>query len=151
MRWLQVGAAGKRRSARDKSKTLAMPADARDLGINVRTAAGALMDMGKSALADLAHNQATHSEFVLLDDALEVVRPGSTRRIAYREIKSIELRAERATLVLERGSLTIKPVAFVVAGRIKVPIGWTRNEIEVPYELLVDEIAARCGLDLGEA
>jgi len=33
----------------------------------------------------------------------------------------------------------------VVAGRTKVPVGWRRNGLEVPYELLIDELAARSG------
>ncbi|MBI1757217.1 MAG: hypothetical protein HY248_04435 [Fimbriimonas ginsengisoli] len=150
IRWLHTGAAGKRKSARDKSRSIVVPSDARGVGENVRTAAGALVELGKGALADLLHSQAMGTEFVLMDDGLEVIRGGSTRKIAYRQVKEIELRGDRATLVLERGSLTIKPPAYLVAGRVRVPIGWSRNEIEVPYELLIEELAARCGLDLDE-
>ena len=45
-------------------------------------------------------------------------------------------------LVLDRGTLQIKPYAYVVAGKLKVPIGWARNGIEVPYELLIEELSS---------
>ena len=56
------------------------------------------------------------------------------------------LRGDKATVVMERGSVNIRPEAYISSGRIKVPIGWERNEIEVPYEMLIDELAARAGI-----
>jgi hypothetical protein len=35
-----------------------------------------------------------------------------------------------------------------VAGPLKVPIGWERNGLEAPYLLIVEEIAARAGVEV---
>lgn len=148
IRWLETGAASNRKSAQAKSKTLAIPSDARTLGANVRTAAGALMDIGRSALSELAHNQAMASEYVLHDDSFEVIRPNNSKKILYRDIKGFEVRGDKTVLLLEKGGVAIKPYAYVVAGRLRVPIGWTRNGIEVPFDLLLEELSARCGIDL---
>ncbi len=149
IRWLETGAASKRKSAQAKSHSLAMPSDARALGVNVKSAAGALMEFGRGALTDLAHNQAMASEFVLHDENFEIVKPSSTKIVRYKDVKSFEMRGDKTALLLVGGSaVTIKPYAYVVAGRLKVPIGWSRNGIEVPYELLLEELSTRCGIEL---
>ncbi len=145
IRWLQTGAHEIRQSAKRHGKSFAKREGARSVGRDLRDVAGALTDLGKSALAELAHRQAEANEYVLHDDMAEIVSGGRIRSVAYSEVKAIKLGHDKATLVLEQGSVTIKPHAYIVAGPLKVPVGWTRNGIEVPYELLLDELAARCG------
>lgn len=117
----------------------------RSIGKDVMHAAGAIADFGKSAIADLIHKQAQATEYLLRDDEFDVVSSTRSQTIAYKSVISIRMKGDKATLVLERGSVTIKPEAYIVSGQIKVPIGWSRNEIEVPFEMLIDELAARVG------
>lgn len=144
IRWLETGAKDIRKSAGRQSKSLVRREGERSIGIDIRQAAGALVDMGKSALAELAHKQAMASEYVLFDDHFEIISSGRGKSFDYDEIISIKLKNDKATLVMDQGSIVIKPHAHIVSGRIKVPIGWTRNGLEVPYEVLLDELAARC-------
>ncbi len=118
------------------------------MGTDVRDAAGALVDLGKSALSELMHRQATASEFMLHDDHFEVASPGRLRVVRYDAVRPIRRRGDRVNLELEKGAVTIKPHAYIVAGRIRVPIGWVRGGIEVPYDVLVDELSGRCRLPI---
>ncbi len=145
IRWLQTGAHEIRQSAKRHGKSFTRREGARSIGRDLRDMAGALTDLGKSALAELAHRQAEANEYVLHDDQVEIVSGGRIRALLYSDVKAIKLSSEKATLILDQGSVTIKPHAYIVAGPLKVPVGWTRNDIEVPYELLLDELAARCG------
>ena len=107
-----------------------------------------MFNLGKSAYAELAHIRSTSSEFVLLDDRMDVVSGSSIKSIPYASIKKIFLVKDKATLTLEKGTFTIKPFAHVVAGPLKVPIGWERNGLEAPYLLIVEEIAARAKIEV---
>jgi len=139
-----------RRTATTRGKELVRQtgADQKGFGENVKTAAGAIYDYGKSAYAEAVKKHAETSEFVLQDEHFDVVHNGSIKTIPYSRVKQVVLSGERARLMLDKGSVSIKPVAFVLAGRLKVPVGWLRNGIEVPFDLLIEEIAARCGLEV---
>lgn len=116
---------------------------------SLRSAAGALFDFGKSAYTDLLHSQAEASEYVLQDDHFDVVRNGTIRSIPYSAIKAIDFRSEKAHFKLDNKSvLTIKPIAHLLVGHAKVPIGWSRNDIEVPFELLIEELSARSKVEI---
>jgi len=152
IRWLQTGAENLRKGAQAKGKvavTSSSP-DARAFGENLKTAAGALLEYSRSAYADLMHRQAEASEYILHDDHFDIVRGPNIKTIGYDRVTAIEIDRDRALLTLDKGSVTIKPFAHLVAGRARVPIGWTRNGIEVPFELLIDELSARCRVDLEE-
>ena len=150
IRWLETGADANMKSARQKGRdmfTPGTPASAK-LGQGV----GALIDLGKGAWADMVHKQAEASEYVLQDDRFDVVSGNSIKTVPYAEIKKIAIKGERATVTLDRGSvLTIKPYAHITAGRLRVPVGWQRNGMEVPYDLLIEELSARCGIEVEAA
>ncbi len=150
MRWLQTGAETMRRTASSRSMELVRQsgADQRSFGENVKTAAGAVYDFGKSAYAEAVRKHAETSEFVLQEEHFDVVHNGSIKTIPYSRVKQVKLAKDRARLMLDKGSISIKPVAFLVAGHLKVPVGWVRNGIEVPFDLLIEELAARCGLEV---
>lgn len=150
IRWLQTGAENIRREARTKGKSVVgqTGVDQRTLGENLKTAANAVYDFGRGAYAELKHRQAEASEFVLHEDRVDIVRSGTIKSVAYSLVRRIDLDGERATLVLDKGTVSIKPFAHIVAGKAKVPLGWTRNGIEVPYELLIEELSARCGVEV---
>jgi hypothetical protein len=135
-------------STRGKELVRQTGADQKGFGENMKTAAGALYDYGKSAYADAVRKHAETSEFVLQETHFDLVHNGSIKTVPYSRVKQGVMTNERARLMLDKGSVSIKPVAWVLAGRLKVPVGWLRNGIEVPYDLLIEEIAARCGLEV---
>lgn len=153
IRWLQTGAENLRKGAQAKGKAAATAGspDAKAFGENLKTAAGALLEYSRSAYADLIHRQADASEYVLHDKHFDIVRGPNIKTVEYARVHTIDLTKDRAVLELDKGSISIKPFAHLVAGRARVPIGWSRNGIEVPFELLIEELAARCGVELTES
>ncbi len=151
IRWLELGAQEWKKSAKKKGKNLVKRDGGRNLGEDVRDAASLLMGMGKGALADLIHRQAEASEYVFQDEVLEILTSGKIRSVPYGSVKSIRMSGDKVTLRIDHGSVTIKPHAYILSGRLKVPIGWQRNGIEVPYEIMLDELAARCNLEIEQA
>lgn len=150
IRWLETGAEANRKSAKQKGREIF----GTDLPPTVKFGAGvgALIDLGKGAWADVVHKQAEASEYILQDDRFDVVTGNSIKTVPYSEVKKITIKGERATVTLQRGSLIqIKPYAHITAGRLKVPVGWLRNGMEVPYDLLIDELSARCGVEVEAA
>lgn len=150
IRWLQTGADNIRREARAKGKSVVgqTGTDQKTFGENLKTAASAVFEFGKGAYAELKHKQAEANEFVLHEKHVDIVQNGTIKTVSYELVKAVEVTGDKATLVLEKGTVVIKPFAHIVAGKAKVPVGWTRNGIEVPYELLIEELAARCGVDV---
>ena len=150
IRWLETAAEANRRSAKQKGRDVFMTGS--PAGAKVSQGVAALIDLGKSAWADVLHKQAEASEYVLQDDRFDVVAGNSIKTVPYVEIAKISLKNDRATITLDRGSvLTIKPYAHISAGRIRVPVGWMRNGMEVPYDLLIEELSARCGIEVEAA
>lgn len=151
IRWLQTGAENNRKTASAKGKAVVRPPEEEHkFQQTVKAAAGAVIDFGKGAYTDLLHRQAEASEYILQEKHFDVVHGSTIKSIAYDRVKGISLLGEKATVTLDKGSLTIKPFAHIVAGRIKVPVGWSRNGMEVPYEVLLEELAARCRVELSE-
>lgn len=152
IRWLETAADSFKRNAKVKGKEAVDPkrdrSDFKKVGQNVADVAGAIYDLGRSAWADMLHRQADASEYVLQDGHFDVVKGTSIKTIDYDRVESVTVKNETVTLNLDKGSLTIKPYAYIVAGRVKVPVGWSRNGMEVPYELLIEELCARCGVNL---
>lgn len=137
-----------RRDANRRGRQVVRGEEPKGFGDTLKTGFGAVLDLTKSAWADLLHSQANASEYVLQNDHFDVVRPGSVKTVEYKRVQRAVKSGDRVTLHLDRGTVLIKPYAHVVAGRVKVPIGWARNGLEVPYELLIDELCARCGVEL---
>jgi len=145
VRWLQVGAEDRRRQAQRQGGSVWRREGERSIGKDIKQIAGALTELGRSALAEVAHRQATAAEYVLHDKEFESVEGGKVRTVRYDAILGIRVKGDKTSLIFEQGSMVIRPHAYVVAGRTKVPVGWRRNGLEVPYELLIDELAARSG------
>ena len=148
VRWLEVGAQDSRKDAARKGKSILRREGHRSIGKDLKEAAGVIFDMGKSALAEIAHHQAMAGEYALHEHSFDLVRAGTVRSYKYEDVRSLEQKGDRLVVSFERGSITIKPHAYIVAGRIKVPVGWVRNGMEVPYDILLDELAARCGKEI---
>lgn len=151
IRWLDVGGENIRKGAQNRGiSLLRQGADAKTLSENLKTAAGALFDFGKGAYAEMVHRQAEDSEYVLQDDQFDIVSAGNMKSIPYDRVVAMHVKGDRAVLTLDKGSVSIRPCAHIVAGRVRVPVGWIRNGIEVPYDLLLIELAARCNVEIQE-
>jgi len=151
VRWLQTGADALRKRAKAHGVSLVRREGERSLGRDLGDAAGVLLDAGKGAVADLLHRQAEARSYTLMEDRFIIAGPTGKRTITYAEVGQIRLAQDKVTVVLPKGSVTITPYAHIVAGRVRVPVGWSRNGLEVPYELLIEELAARCGVDVESA
>lgn len=149
IRWLQTSAAQERKNAR-KGSQLVTPQSAKDVGANLKVVAEAIAGFGKSAWTEHLHSAANEQEYLLLEDALEIHSAGPTKNILYKDIEKAEQRGDKVVFYYEKGSVTVKPVAYIVAGRIKAPVGWERNGVEVPFETFIEELCARCGIGVVE-
>lgn len=148
LHWFGVGARQARASAKKKGQAVLQEGD---IAKGLRNVAGAAADLGKLALNDLVQRQAEVTSFEFFDDAFEIVGLTSRKRISYSEV--VQIRAmgqDKYEVVYRSGSLVLKPVAYLVAGRLKVPVGWVRNGMEVPYTTLLEELTGRCGVEVAQ-
>lgn len=137
-----------RKNAARTGKRLIQREGDRNIGRDFRDAAGVLIDLGKSALAELSHRQAQASEYVFHDDRFEVITPSRITSVRYDQVKQIKLQKDALKIVLDAGQVSVRPHAYIVSGRIKVPVGWQRNGLEVPYETLLEELSGRSGVNI---
>lgn len=147
VRWLEMGSGTTARGAHRRGAAV-FRSEEPDLKRSVRDAAGAIVGAGKSAIAHALHAHSTTVEYVLHDDYLEIVGGAKTRVVAYRDIQRMVSRGDRVDLELADGSIKIAPPAYISVGRVRVPIGWNRNGIDVPFDLLPDELSARCRVNI---
>ena len=153
LRWLETGAGAHRKSARDKGRAiLNAPNGVTALAIKegVFNAAGAIADLSRGAYAELVKRQAESYEIVLSENEFSMSRPTGPRTFRYEDVTAISQDRDKVTITVGPTALTIKPYAYITTGRVKVPIGWDRNGMEVPYELLVEELAARCRVEVDQ-
>lgn len=151
MRWLETAAGARRKSAKDKGMSFLAPAgedSPRGIKENLITAAGAIADYGKGAYADLIKRQADSYEIILSETEFSVSKSTGPKIYRYADVTAVTEEKDKITVTLGQTSVTIRPYAYITAGRVKVPIGWDRNGMEVPFELLVEELAARCRVEI---
>lgn len=151
VRWLESGAKDMLARAKKKSESVLSREPQRQVKKDIANVAGAVFDAGKGALAELLHRQAEATEYILNETSLDVVRPGSIKSIPYSSVHSITQKGDEVVIVYDSGKLTIKPHAYIVSGRVRVPIGWDRNGIEVAFGVLADELAARCKVNITQS
>lgn len=145
--WLNRGNRSDRRKA--ISSALSVPHVAADQGVvkGVQQMAKSAYRLGKQALGDYSTLKAEEKSYTLFEGGLEVQGLGRHQKIDYSAIeRCVDVGKDGYDFYHTGGILTIKPVAHIVSGTLKVPLGWTRNQVEVEYELLVEEICARCGI-----
>jgi hypothetical protein len=147
LRWLKVEGDARKRGASERGRGVSGGGDFKE---KIGAAAGAAVEYGRGAYARMLHEKAQGSEYVLTDDRFEIVHGNQIKAVPYANVRAVKLKGDRALVVLDQGSVLIRPLAHLSAGRARVPIGWSRNGAEVPFEMLADEIAARSGLKLIE-
>lgn len=147
--WLQVASRGARKAKiTSKESTVSGPDE---ISATLRRAAGAIVGFGRERLSELKQKQTEATEYTLEQDRLEARTLGRAKSLTYKDVVQIERKGgDRVVFRTADSSLTIAPVAHLVVGRVKAPIGWLRNGIEVPFETLIEEIAARSGKQIEE-
>lgn len=135
-------------AAREKGEA-AVSRQGRGLAGQLREAASAAVSFGKGTAADIAFRKATDEAYVLSDTEVERHTVTGRSKVPYKNITRIVDEGNgKIVLVHRTGKMVIKPVAHLVRGRQRAPIGWLRNGVEVPYVTLVSEIAARAGQEV---
>ena len=153
LRWLETGAGAHRKSARDKGRAILKTSNgvsALAIKEGVFSAAGAIADLSKGAYAELVKRRAETSEIVFSENEFSMARASGPRTYRYEDVTAISQDRDKVTVTVGQTTLTIKPYAYITTGRVKVPIGWDRNGMEVPYELIVEELAARCRVEIDQ-
>ena len=102
-------------------------------------------------MGDLSTAKAEETGYHLYEDGFEAVGLLKKTKEDYSDVESVVHKGgDKFWVVHSGGHVTLKPVAHLVAGAQRVPIGWLRNGMEVDYMTLVEEIAARCGREIEE-
>ena len=148
IRWLKLGAEQMRRDAKERGAEVVRREGARTISKDLTQAASAIFGMGKSAVTDLLHANASFSEYLFDSLGVEISRATGSKRILYSAVKRIIRVKDGYNVVLDRGNFEITPYAHIVASRIRAPLGWRRNGLEVPFETIIDELAGRCGVEV---
>ncbi len=134
-RWLTLGAATVRK--------LSAVEQAHDIKSALHGAFGAVLGQGKGAIADALRLKIATMEYRLYEDRFERSH-GVPRSVLYSEIVRIEPARGCDFLIQTRsGSFQIKPYAWIAVSGARVPLGWLRDGMEVPFELLIEEIELR--------
>lgn len=145
LHWLEPGNRTTRDGARKKSKSK----EERTLTGTLRQGFSAAMEFGNEALTDFRHRRMDEILYLLNEDSFEAISLSTHKKVGFDKVRGIFAEEkDRFRVEYDGGTLTIKPLAHLVSGRVRVPIGWNRNGIEVPYTLLPEEIAARCGVEI---
>ena len=144
LHWLDEGGKASTAEGKRKFKETSIDANLGSIGDAFHKVARAAKDLGKGAIADMTFRHLEEKGYTLYEDAFEFPHQGGVKRVAYSEIREIKAEPDdKFTLLYNGSSLTIKPIAHLVAGHTKVPIGWNRGGMEVRYAMLIEEIAAR--------
>lgn len=149
--WLSDSAEAGFKKAEKLSKqalNLKLGADGTSAKARFVSAGAALFEAAKSAYTEVAKSKMEAHEYALSDDTLFVHFGGKSEEIPFEKISHVEMDGLKAKFFHAKGQLIVQPYAYVVSGAAKAPIGWNRDGHEVPYELLIEEIAARAGLTL---
>jgi hypothetical protein len=142
--WLEPAS----RATKDGGKKKAKKED-KKLTDSIRQGFSAAAEFGSNAMTDLRHRRMDEVLYLLNEESFEAITLSTHKKIEFEKVKAIVGEdKDRFRVDYDGGSLTIKPLAHLVSGRARVPIGWKRNGIEVPYTLLAEELAARCGVEI---
>jgi hypothetical protein len=150
LHWFGAESRRERADARRKGKRL-LGSSGQTIAGQLKDAASAAMSLGRGATNELALRQASEEAYVLGADAFERIGLGARSRVPYAKVKEIvALGSDRYELTHASGRLVVRPVAHLVRGRSRVPVGWVRNGVEVPFSTLIDELSARCGVEVSQ-
>jgi hypothetical protein len=110
----------------------------------IKQALQKMVNLSKTTTAQVARNAIEQLEYRLYHDSLEMHSQTGFRSILYSQVTHIEiLKREAFRIRTEKETVRIKPYAWMIVANLKIPLGWRREDMEVPYHLLLEEIAAR--------
>lgn len=111
------------------------------------SAMGKFVGKGKSTLAEIISQHLEKMEYRLYEDRIETTKGTQVKAFLYSDLKRCEvLRSYEFRFSSPQGTLTIRPYAWLSVRGLKVPLGWRRDRLEVPYIQLGEEIADRARL-----
>jgi hypothetical protein len=141
IRWIEIGT---RRLAKPGDLPFDPPADARAAVVEALRKA---LSLGKSKVAEFQGKAIRAREYFLYEDRFEAVLPSGVRNVQYADVESLEVRRAGAfVLRLRKGRFTLKPYAWLSVPGARIPLGWERNGVAVPFETLPEEIALRANV-----
>lgn len=147
--WFNTSAKATNAQALEKGQAISKVAAEEGFFPSIKQAASAAVSFSKGAIGTFVQKSAEETKYELHDTGLESIDIARKIKLDYTEIRQIiSKQNDRYQILFNGGSLTIKPVAHLVSGRHRVPIGWLRNGSEVPYVMLIEEISARCGIEI---
>lgn len=149
IRWLETGAGGLKEQAKGKARDAKSSFADRRYGDTLLSTVSAAVGAGKAALAEIMTKRGEATEYRFERDYFELGGFFKSVTIPYADVTKIDSVSDsrhRYRLHTKQGQYTISPVAWIESGAVKAPIGWERNGIEVPFALLIEEMAARCGV-----
>ena len=152
LHWFSTGSQEAIDSAKRRSRDFTKKAGESTVKENILKVAGVAAEFSRGAAADLVHRQASETVYKLFDEEIDVRGPVSSYTIKYDSIRAIYANTkDKFTIEHDAGTLTVRPVAHLVSGKVRVPLGWDRNNIEVPFTMLLEELSARCGVEIESA
>lgn len=138
IRWIEIGT---RRIAKPGDVPFDPPGDAKDAILDALRKA---LSLGKTKMAEFQGKAIRAREYLLHEDRFEVIAASGTRSVLYADVESLELkRGDSFLFRLRQGRVAVRPYAWLSVPGTRVPLGWERNGVEVPFETLPEEIALR--------
>lgn len=152
LHWFSTGSQEAIDSAVRKGRAFTKSAGDASIKENIKRAAGVAADFGRGAAAEVLHRGAVDTVYKLHDTQMDVRGTAGMRTVTYDSILAIQLLPkDRYVIEHTEGTLTVRPIAHLSSGKIRVPVGWVRNEIEVPFSTLLEELSARSGVEIEPA
>jgi hypothetical protein len=149
LKWFDTESRRANAHARAQTQEIAKIATEDGLIPTIKQAAVAAISITKGAYGTVVQKQTGETKYDLYEQGLEFVDLTRRTKVDYKQIRQIVAKpGDRFQILYNGGSLSIKPPAHLVAGKLRVPVGWIRNGIEVPYLTLVEEISARSGVEI---
>lgn len=149
LHWFNTDARRAQADARTRSLEVARKTNEEGFLPGIKQAATAALSFGKGAIGSIVQKQAEETKYELHDDGFDAIDLTRRLRMDFSEVRQILAKPnDKYQIIGNGGNITIKPVAHLVAGRHRVPVGWVRNGFEVPYAMLIEEISARSGVEI---
>ncbi len=149
LHWFGQDAKRSKGTARRRSMDIVRTTSEEGIVKGLRQAVGVATSLGRGAVGDIVQARIDEITYTLHENGLEYNTLTKNRKIGYEKVRRILAKpGDRYQVLYDGGAMTIKPIAHLVAGRLRVPVGWIRNNMEVPYTMLVEELSARCGVEI---
>lgn len=149
LQWL--GTTGERAKVQGKQLAKSKGDQSGEITANLKAVASAAASFGKEALADIVRTKVAVYKVTLYDKGMEIQTLTGTKKVEYSWVTGIdELSNDRFEIKHSNGKAVIKPCGYLLVDRLKLPIGWLRNGLEVSYHTLIEEIAARSSIEIAK-